>query len=134
MKPIKILLLACALCLAPNLLTGCASGPLNIFKSNKVAYIGVDTAMNLWGDHVRSVKAGVDTGAKDKLASQEPDVKKAYEAYQQAAVATIDAAMFLQAHPDATVSMDTAVALFSATKADLMVLISKFAPNLKLTL
>lgn len=134
MKPIKILIFACALCLAPSLIIGCASGPLNIFKSNKVAYVGVDTAMNLWGDHVRSVRAGVDTGAKNKLASQEPDVKKAYEAYQQAAVATIDAAMFLQAHPDATVSMDTAVALFSATKADLMALISKFAPNLKLTL
>lgn len=134
MKPIKILILICALCAVPISFTGCASGPLNIFKVNKVTYIGVDTAMNLWGDHVRFVKAGTDTAAKDKLASQEPSVKKAYETYQQAAVATIDAAMFLQIHPDATVSMDTAVALFSATKSDLMALISKFAPNLKLTI
>ena len=116
------ILFALALCL---LFGGCASSSRNTYKAVSVSYVAVDTAMKLWGEQVRAGKVTL---------AQEVQVKRAYESWQQAAVVALDAAEYLQTHPDAKLNLETASGLWSASKQELMNLIHLYAPNLNLTL
>jgi len=78
---LKSLLLALALIvpypLATVITAGCVSTERTAYRVTGVTVHGVDTAMKVWGDYVKSGKATLE---------QEIAVKAAYEQYQQAVV------------------------------------------------
>lgn len=90
---LPLLALSLSLCLPVGcLVTGCGTTPAKVaYQSESGAQITISAAMTAWGDYVATHHPDADTELK---------VKQAYEAYQQAAVAAIDATSALSTLTD----------------------------------
>lgn len=99
-------------------LTGCANWKQAAYKSTGTVVITVDAAMTAWASYVATGQTKPE---------QEVKVKAAYEKYQSAALTVISAGQAATTN-ETRALFDVAVAIASATQADLVALVKSFLP------
>ena len=126
MKPknkIRILwALLAALIVAP-IATSCKSPATVAYQVSKGSSLTVETALAAWNDYVKSGRATLE---------QESQAKAAFEKYQAAQVAVLDAAIVYSVakdsatEPDAKARLNLAIAASGPAFADLVKLLQQF--------
>jgi hypothetical protein len=103
-----MLMVSISLILSP--LAGCNTTPQRAaFNAEQGAQVTIEAAMNGWGDYVAQYHPS---------AAQEAKVKAAYEKYQLAAVAVLDAEQMVEALASSTNSPPAAVQTATLQKND----------------